>query len=61
MILRQGRHQARNLYIQMGDEPADEDEYVGVFFDPMRAEAMCQIFNDHRECSGSTVRPGWPR
>lgn len=46
MRLRPGRHQARNLYVQLGDEPSDDDEYIGVIFDPARAEALIAIIND---------------
>jgi hypothetical protein len=49
MKVRQGRHQDRNLYIQMGDEPADEDEYLGVIFDPVRARYVVQILNEYFE------------
>ena len=45
MKIRQGRKQDRNLYIQLGDEPSDEDEYLGVIFDPTRAMYLVQILN----------------
>ena len=46
MKIRQGRKQDRNLYIQMGDEPSDDDEYLGVIFDPIRAKYLVQILNE---------------
>ena len=45
MKIRQGRKQDRNLYIQLGDEPSDEDEYLGVIFDPTRALYLIRILN----------------
>jgi hypothetical protein len=45
MKIRLGRKQDRNLYIQLGDEPSDEDEYLGVIFDPTRAFYIVQILN----------------
>ena len=47
MKIRTGRHQDRNLYIQMGDEPSDEDEYLGVIFDPTRAKFLVEILNEY--------------
>lgn len=34
-----------NLYIQLGDEPSDEDEPLGVIYDPTRAKFIVQILN----------------
>lgn len=48
MEIRQGRHQKKNLYIQLGDEPGDDDEYIGVIFDPQRAEVIADILNGKR-------------
>jgi hypothetical protein len=48
MKIRQGRKQDRNLYLQVGDEPADEDEYIGVIFDPRRAAMIVAILNGKR-------------
>lgn len=48
MKLRVGRKQDRNLYIQLGDEPSDEDEYLGVIFDPMRAAVLVEMVNGDR-------------
>ena len=45
MKIRQGRKQDCNLYIQLGDEPSDEDEYLGVIIDPTRAMFLVQILN----------------
>ena len=45
MKIRTGRKQDRNLYIQLGDEPSDEDEYLGVIFDPIRAAILVEILN----------------
>jgi hypothetical protein len=46
--IRLGRHQDRNLYVQLGDEPSDEDEYLGVIFDPTRAKFIVEILNGER-------------
>lgn len=48
MKIRIGRHQDRNLYVQLGDEPGDEDEYLGVIFDPRRAAILVEILNGNR-------------
>jgi len=45
--LRQGRHNARIVYIQLGDEPSDDDEMLAVFFDPARAEHTVAVMNDY--------------
>lgn len=45
MKIRVGRKQPRNLYIQRGEEPSDEDEYFAVVFDPTRAKFLVQILN----------------
>lgn len=45
MKIRTGRKQPRNLYIQIGDEPSDDDEYFAVVFDPTRARFLVQILN----------------
>ena len=47
MRLRTGRKQAQNLYVQMGDDPSDEDEYIGVIFDPTRAKYLCEIVSEY--------------
>jgi hypothetical protein len=52
--IRAGRKQDRNLYIQLGDEPSDEDEYLGVIFDPARAAALIEILNGERPPFGGT-------
>ena len=48
MRIRPGRHQDRNLCIQLGDEPSDEDEYLGVIFDPARAAVLIEELNGDR-------------
>ena len=48
MRLRTGRHQDRTLYIQMGDEPSDDDDYLCVFFDPARTSLFVDIVNGDR-------------
>lgn len=45
MKLRCGRKQPQNIYVQMGDEPADSDPYIGVIFDTGRAEEIIDIVN----------------
>lgn len=49
MKIRVGRKQDRNLYIQMGDEPSDDDEFLGVIFDPTRAKFIVEILNGDAE------------
>lgn len=51
MKIRTGRRQDRNLYIQLGDEPGDEDEYLGVIFDPMRAAILVEMLNSDRSAA----------
>jgi len=46
--IRTGRKQDRNLYVQLGDEPSDDDEYPGVIFDPRRAAVLVEILNGSR-------------
>jgi hypothetical protein len=45
MRVRCGRKQPQNLYIQIGAEPSDEDEYIGVIFDPVRAAVLIEMLN----------------
>jgi hypothetical protein len=45
--LRCGRKQAQNLYLQRGDEPGDDDEYLGVFFDARKLAALIDLANAH--------------
>lgn len=47
MKIRTGRKQDRNLYIQFGAEPGDEDDYLGVIFDPARAKRLVEIMNEY--------------
>lgn len=49
MKIRTGRKQDRNLYIQFGAEPSDEDDYLGVIFDPARAKRLVEIMNEYFE------------
>lgn len=48
MRLRSGRHQDRNLYLQHGDEPSDDDEYIGVTFGPLWAAWLIEVVNGDR-------------
>jgi len=43
--LRTGRHLNRTIYVQLGDEPSDDDELLGLFLDPQRAAVMVAIAN----------------
>lgn len=47
MKIRTGRKQDRNLYIQFGAGPSDEDDYLGVIFDPARARRLVEILNEY--------------
>lgn len=47
MKVRTGRHNDRIVYIQLGEEPSDDDEMLAVFFDPVRASTTVQIMNEH--------------
>lgn len=55
--LRPGRKQPQNLYFQIGEEPGDNDTYIGVIFDPANAGIIISMVNgDHplmNEWSGS--------
>lgn len=51
--LRHGRKQDRNIYLQRGPEPSDDDEYLGVIFDPAKAAILIEIVNT----SGELVSP----
>lgn len=48
MKLRTGRKLDLTLYIQMGDEPSDDDELLGLFLDPARASLFVEIVNGER-------------
>ena len=48
MRFRCGRKQPQNLYVQQGDEASDEDQYIGVIFDPARAAVLIDIVNGER-------------
>lgn len=45
MKLRTGRKLGQTIYIQMGDEPSDDDELLGLIIDPARATVLVQIAN----------------
>ena len=45
MKLRTGRKLGRTVYIQMGDEPSDNDELLGLIIDPARAALLVLIVN----------------
>lgn len=49
MKIRTGRTETREgcreLYVQLGDEPSDRDEYLGVIIDPTRARYLVRILN----------------
>ncbi len=45
MKLRTGRKLDLTIYVQMGDEPSDDDELLGLFLDPMRAKLFVDIVN----------------
>lgn len=49
MRFRQGRHNDRNLYIQMGDGPSDSDEYLAAFIRPADAALACLVMNGDRQ------------
>jgi hypothetical protein len=45
MKIRQGFPQDLGLYIQQGDQPGADDQFLGIIFDPARAEILVQILN----------------
>lgn len=45
MKLRTGRHNDRIVYYQVGDEPADTDTMVAVFFDAGEAALVVALVN----------------
>lgn len=47
MRLRTGGPNGVCLYIQLGDEPSEDDEYIAYFFDPKRAERVAEIVSEH--------------
>jgi hypothetical protein len=47
MKLRVGRHNDRIVYIQIGEDPTDDDEMLAVFFEPIRAATTVTIMNEH--------------
>lgn len=47
MKLRQGRRNPHNVYVQFGDEPADDDVCVGFFINGDIAAWLCRDGNIH--------------
>lgn len=45
MKIRQGRRNARNIYLQIGDEPSDQDISIGYIREPRWAKAVCEAAN----------------
>lgn len=45
MILRQGRKNKYNLYLQLGDEPSDNDVSLGYVRYPQWGKAICDAVN----------------
>lgn len=43
--LRTGRHNKQIVYAQLGDEPADTDPMVAVFFNPVQAALILAVVN----------------
>jgi hypothetical protein len=43
--LRAGRKLSRTIYLQLGDEPSDDDELLGLFLDPARADLVVKTVN----------------
>lgn len=43
---RQGRHEPRHLYAQLGPEPSDDDLVVGTLDTPEAAEEACTAHNE---------------
>lgn len=48
-MIRTGRKNGHTLYHQRGDEPSDEDEFLGAIGDPEWATEIVQRFNEHDE------------
>jgi hypothetical protein len=46
---RQGRHEPRHLYAQIGAEPSDDDPIVGTLDTPEAAEEACEAHNEALE------------
>lgn len=45
--LRVGRKVGRTLYLQIGNEPSDDDELIGIVDTVMLAKAICLAFNGY--------------
>lgn len=46
MRLRQGRRNARTLYLQLGDDPSDQDVSLGFMVDPNVAALIGEALTD---------------
>jgi hypothetical protein len=57
MKLRTGRHNDRIVYIQIGDEPDDNDPMLATFFDAGNARAVVDCVN----WSAGPGAPWWGR
>lgn len=55
MIIRQGRSNPRNLYIQVGDDPADSDISIGYIRLPTVAAWMTERVNF--SAAGTPLQP----
>jgi hypothetical protein len=47
MKIRQGRHRKENIYVQLSDEPSDDDEWLGVIPDVKRGELIVDVMNEY--------------
>lgn len=52
MRLRIGRKNIRTLYVQLGDQPSDDDLPVGFAVDWHTAQAICIVANAHLLAGG---------
>lgn len=66
MRYRVGRKLRRTLYRQVGPEPADSDQYLGIFDDPALAVLVARLLNEaHADraystpMANSTPPAGW--
>lgn len=46
MKLRTGRRNLRTLYVQLGDEPTDDDPCLGLVLDQHAAAILCRLVNE---------------
>lgn len=56
MRLRQGRKNPLTLYVQLGDEPGDNDPCVGFAVGPLAATSLCRMVSDTGPTTGGWVR-----